>query len=114
MSLADFAAQLQLDVDSILMIATFIVPGIVGTVQTLKVLQVTSNTQMVVLGVGGFLGALVMAGYFFPSFLPIGLVIYSLILATDSAVLGWKYLGQPVLSKLFPGAELTTSELAGE
>lgn len=116
MDFAEFVAQLSLDWDSVVTLAGFLAVGIFGTIQTLKVLRVVkdeSQTGRAALVVSAVLGTLVIGGYFFPAFLPIGLALYGIVLATDAAALGYKYLAKPTIGRLFPKAELSTDDLTG-
>lgn len=114
MDFAEFVAQLSLDWEAVITLAGFLAVGIFGTIQTLKVLHVVkdeSQAGRAALVVSGLLGALVVGGYFFPAFMPIGLAMYGIVLATDAAALGYKYLAKPVVTRLFPKAEISTSDL---
>lgn len=117
MDFGEFVAQLSLDWDAVLTLAGFLAVGIFGTIQTLKVLRVVKDQRqagIASLTVAGLLGSLVVGGYFFPAFLPVGLAVYGIVLATDAAALGYKYLAKPVVTRLFPKAEVSVSDLSGE
>jgi hypothetical protein len=115
MDFAEFVSMLEANWDAVIQLAGILAVGVALTVQTLKVTVPAINEARVgyvALGTAAVLGALVTAGYFFPQFVPVGMAIYGIVLAADFAALGYKYLAKPILSRVFPKAEITTNDLS--
>jgi hypothetical protein len=115
MDFAEFVSMLEANWDAVITLAGILAVGVALTVQTLKV-TIPAITEArvgyVALGTAAVLGVLVTAGYFFPEFVPVGMAIYGIVLAADFAALGYKYLAKPILGRVFPKAEITTSDLS--
>lgn len=115
MSLSEFVQLLAVDWDSVLALAGVMAVGIFSGVQMMKVLQVASDVKTVayaVFGIATVEAALVILGYFFPVFIPLGLFIYGTLIAAAVAVNGYKYAFKPIIGRLFPEAEVSSEDLA--
>ena len=116
MNLTDFVALLVVDFDAIVALAGLMAVGIVATVQTLKVLQVaTTVRQIALVAYGVAVAQLVVSllGYFFPTYIPIGLFVWGSVIALAVAVNGYQY-GSPIIERLFPGANLSMDSLSDD
>ena len=116
MDLATFVELLKVNADAVAAIASFIALGVLSFTQALKVVGIVTSGEgagRVSLGTAGFLGALVLAGYFLPAFLPVGMVVYSVMLAVSAAANGYEYLAKPLVSRFFPEASISTEDLSG-
>ena len=117
MSLAELVASLQVDGDAVVALAGAMALGIFALTQALKVLGVLTDpvvTGRIALVIGGAEGALVVAAYFFPAFVPVGMIVYATVLAVSAAANGYQYLAKPFLSRLFPGASFSSEDLSPE
>lgn len=115
MNLSEFVSLLALDWDAVLALAGIMAAGIFAGVQMMKVLQVAKDAKAVayvVFGIAGVEAVLVILGYFFPVFMPLGLFVYGTLLAAAVAVNGYKYAFKPIIGRLFPEAEVSTEDLA--
>lgn len=116
MNLTEFVALLSVDFDAIVALAGLMAVGIVAVVQTLKVLQIAVDIRAIAytaLSVAVAQFVLVLLGYFFPTFVTLGLFIWGSVLAVAVAVNGYKY-ASPIIERLFPGAELSTERLSDD
>lgn len=114
MNLADFVALLELDWAVVGALASAMSVGVLAFVQALKVfhiLQTPERTGQAALIIAGVEGSLVVAGYFFPVFVPVGLIIYATAIAASAAGLGYQYLAKPLVKAFFKNALLSSDEL---
>lgn len=117
MSLADFVGLLQVDFDAVAALAAVMAAGVLAFVQALKVfgvLKTAEGTGRAALIIAVVEGLLVVAGFFFPAFIPVGLIVYGTAIAVSAAGLGYQYLAKPILTRLFPDIALSSDELSGE
>jgi hypothetical protein len=114
MDLGSFVAQLSVDFDAVTALAGVMAVGVFAFVQALKVFGILTEptwTGRAALIVAAVEGALVVLGYFFPAFIPVGLIIYGTAIAVSAAGLGYQYLAKPIIGALFPSAAIASDEL---
>ena len=117
MGLAEFVASLQINSEAVLALAGFLALGVFAVTQAVKVVGIAQDAVAagrVALGVAGFLGTLTIVGYLFPAFLPMGLIVYSTLIAISAAANGYQYLVKPLASRLFPGIAVSSVDLNEE
>ena len=113
MGLQAFVELLKVDGAAIASLAGFMSLGIFAFVQALKVLRVLKTSEatgVAALAIGGVEGALVIAGYFLPAFVPVGIVIYAVAIAVSTAALGYEYLAKPIMGSARPEAPVSTED----